>query len=101
MKKTAGFLTVSLLIAAGPALAQPPLPQGLFVCHVLTSGEQDGLVFVQADDIERARVVASESAAFVAGSPPLPAAAVVECVPQAEAGFRSAAANDLLEGLVL
>jgi hypothetical protein len=101
MKKTAGFLTVALLTAAGATFAQPPLPQGLFVCHVLTSDEQDGLVFVQADDLERARVVASESAALVAGSQRLPAAAVVECVPQAEAKFRSTAANDLLAGLVL
>jgi len=101
MKKTAGFLIVALLAAAGPALAQSRLPEGLFVCHVLTSDEQDGLVFVQADDLERARMVASESAAFVAGSQPLPAASVVECVPQVEAEFRSAAANELLEGLVL
>ena len=69
MKKTAGFLTVALLASVGPTLAQPPLPQGLFVCHVLTSDEQDGLVFVQADDLERARVVASDGAHLRTSSP--------------------------------
>ncbi|HKK22452.1 MAG TPA: hypothetical protein VJ947_02105 [Pseudohaliea sp.] len=101
MRKTACVFIFALSAVSAAVLAQQPMPDGLFACHVLTSDERDGLVFVQAASAERARQVAGESDALVAGSPRVAAAKVIECVPRVEAEFKSAAANALLENLIL
>ncbi|KGE03728.1 hypothetical protein [Pseudohaliea rubra] len=101
MKKMPVVLGALLMAVAVQAGAQPPLPQGLFACHVLTADGRDGLVFVQADSLERAAVVAVGSAAFSTGSQRAATATVIECVPRREATFESDAANAMLEGLVL
>lgn len=105
MNKLISVLLISLAgvwcLSASAAPPPRPLPQGLFACHVVTVDDYDGIVFVQADNRERARVVAEGSEAFVAEGRRMPAHSVIECVRRFAGDFDSPAANTLRDSLVL
>lgn len=102
MKK---FLCLSLVLPSflvGSVLAQPlPLPQSNYVCHVVTRDGLDGLVFIQANSIARARIVAAESRAYVRTVAGATAETAVECQLRSGAEFASDAANALLQDIPL
>ena len=85
---------------AASDIAKPTMPEGMFACHVVTGDGRDGLVVVQADSRERARIVATGARAFTAGTLPAVAVQVVECLPRRGADFASDAANRLRDRLI-
>jgi hypothetical protein len=88
-----------VLLAAGAAAQQQPIPQGRFICHAITGEGSEGLVFVLADSEERAEVAARAGRAMLPSERFEPVLDVVECVAQTDGRFRSSAMNELMKSL--
>jgi hypothetical protein len=97
------LLFVSLLclsVGANSGLAAKPLPQGKFVCHVITEEGTNGVYFVQAHELEDAQQAASEGMATTGTGVKRRVAEVVECLIDDDPEFESAVVNQLLQSLI-
>lgn len=94
-------VSLAVLVGAATAGAAPRLPERLFACHILNGEGQTAIVHVQADNAERARLVAAESPTSVA-SPDRRAVQVdvVECIEPGRERFRDKKAREMADSLL-
>jgi hypothetical protein len=82
MKQSKTLLAALALSSPMVVVAQPgiPLPALEFACHVLTADAATGIVLVQADNPERAGIVASSAEVVLPAGGRRPVADVVQCI---------------------
>lgn len=108
MKTRPPRLAAPILLAAITAclvpattLAQRPIPQGMFACHVMTENRRPGVILVQAESVEDASRGALSGEAWETPDVVGAVVSVIECVAQPTERFQDRDMEALLNALSL
>jgi hypothetical protein len=88
-------------LAPTAALAQRPIPQGIFACHVTTENRAEGIAIVQAKSLEDASRAALSGMAWETPEVSGTVVDVIECVAHPADRLESREMNTLLASLPL
>lgn len=95
------WLALVMLTGAANADAAPRLPERVFACHILNGEGETAIVHVQADNAERARIVAAGTpASGPASHPSAVQVDVVECIEPGRERFRDKEARKKADSLL-
>lgn len=90
----------ALLTSVQPVWSQADMPENTYVCQVLSGAGETHVVEVQADSVERARLVVTGAAGPLYAEKVPPGRTLVQCVSTKSAGLSDRAAQQAYEALL-